>query len=465
MILPDLPRLVRLRHSHISQTLSLVLFTHLVVVSSSTVAATAQTHLCSYTLVVNEFDISKCPSLGEPAQADGAEFQAQKTKTASDLNKFGIPNAQHGNHLYQKPDHKAERHKNLGVDGEDAASLNSLVKDMESKLLDEMVRSRELNSTLSRHEALLSTAQKTLESYKANFTSVFRTMMQMERKLQHQRKINRSLNKKLSNVILDVVEVNNVLTQKIPTGDTTVQSKKFAVESSVGTRSCPGITDSSKQFKDCSEIYDAGHQKSGVYYIKPLYSGCPIPVWCDMDAPKAGWLVIQRRKDGSVNFTQPWDKYRSGFGDVSGEHWLGNDNIFLLTNQDRYQLRIDLWDFSGNRVFAIYSSFKIDGERDGYKLHISGFSGSAQDSLHKHNNKKFSTIDRDQDTRREANCAQEWEAGWWFDNCWFALLNGLYQNRSDVSWRGLAWSHWKREQLKATEMKIRPQQELTEQDE
>lgn len=81
-----------------------------------------------------------------------------------------------------------------------------------------------------------------------------------------------------------------------------------------------------------------------------------------MDSPNAGWLVIQRRKDGSVDFRQLWDKYRSGFGDVSGEHWLGNDNIFLLTNQGRYQLRVDLWDFSGNRVYAIYSSFKIDGE-------------------------------------------------------------------------------------------------------
>lgn len=96
------------------------------------------------------------------------------------------------------------------------------------------------------------------------------------------------------------------------------------------------------------------------------------------------------------------------------------------------------------------------GERDGYRLHITGFSGSAQDSLHNHNNKKFSTTDRDNDARREASCAQEWEAGWWFDNCWFALLNGPYHNRSDVSWRGLAWNHWKREQLKASEMKIRP---------
>ncbi|BFZ12542.1 hypothetical protein BsWGS_15581 [Bradybaena similaris] len=175
-----------------------------------------------------------------------------------------------------------------------------------------------------------------------------------------------------------------------------------------------------------------------------------------MESPKGGWLVIQRRRDGSVDFSRQWNQYRSGFGDVSGEHWLGNDNIFLLTNQERYQLRIDLWDFSGNRVHALYSDFKIDGERDGYKLHISGYTGSAHDAMQRHNHRMFSTPDRDNDVRREANCAHEWEAGWWFDHCWYALLNGPYQNRSDVSWRGLAWNSWKREQLKASEMKIRP---------
>jgi hypothetical protein len=175
-----------------------------------------------------------------------------------------------------------------------------------------------------------------------------------------------------------------------------------------------------------------------------------------MDSPGGGWIVFQRRKDGSVKFDRNWDEYRHGFGDISSEHWLGLDNLFLLTNQARYQLRVDLWDFSGNRVHAIYSNFKIEGERDGFRLQVSGYSGSAKDSLQKHHNKKFSTRDRDNDGRRDASCAHEWEAGWWFDNCWFALLNGPYHNRSDVSWRGLAWNHWKREQLMASEMKFKP---------
>ena len=33
--------------------------------------------------------------------------------------------------------------------------------------------------------------------------------------------------------------------------------------------------------------------------------------------------VIQRRYDGSVNFTRSWDIYKSGFGRSDGEYWLG----------------------------------------------------------------------------------------------------------------------------------------------
>ena len=66
-----------------------------------------------------------------------------------------------------------------------------------------------------------------------------------------QRKINRSLNKKLSNVLLDVVEVNNVLTRvpKTSQDGVKVTTKNFTVQSVAHVRSCPGVTDKSPTFR------------------------------------------------------------------------------------------------------------------------------------------------------------------------------------------------------------------------
>ncbi|KAK2909470.1 hypothetical protein Q8A67_005307 [Cirrhinus molitorella] len=77
--------------------------------------------------------------------------------------------------------------------------------------------------------------------------------------------------------------------------------------------------------------------------------------------------------DGSVSFYRPWKEYKRGFGNVEGEYWLGLENIYQLTRKKQYMLRVDMEDFGGNKVFALYSSFSVDCETDGYQLHVSGF--------------------------------------------------------------------------------------------
>ncbi|KAJ8877532.1 hypothetical protein PR048_021987 [Dryococelus australis] len=63
-------------------------------------------------------------------------------------------------------------------------------------------------------------------------------------------------------------------------------------------------------------------------------------------------LVIQRRDDFGEpreNFNRDWADYKNGFGNPAKEFWLGNENIYMLTNNEDYMLRIELEDFEGNK--------------------------------------------------------------------------------------------------------------------
>ena len=95
------------------------------------------------------------------------------------------------------------------------------------------------------------------------------------------------------------------------------------------------------------------------------------------------WTIIQRRFDGSVDFYRNWTEYKEGFGDVNREFWLGNDAIHQITSSANYSLKIYLnaWD---NITYAMYDTFKVADETDGYQLTIGGYSGDAGDSMSYH---------------------------------------------------------------------------------
>ncbi|XP_062587735.1 ficolin-1-like [Saccostrea cucullata] len=86
--------------------------------------------------------------------------------------------------------------------------------------------------------------------------------------------------------------------------------------------------------------------------------------------------MIQRRVDGSVNFYRGWTEYKNGFGDLHSESWIGLDNIRLLVTNGYTVLRVEL-EYGTESVYAEYSSFYIAGEKDNYRIHVSGYSGTA----------------------------------------------------------------------------------------
>ncbi|XP_034016256.1 angiopoietin-4-like [Thalassophryne amazonica] len=171
---------------------------------------------------------------------------------------------------------------------------------------------------------------------------------------------------------------------------------------------------------DCASLYHRGVRRSGVYTVI-LSAGATVSVFCDMETEGGGWTVFQRRHDGSVSFNRGWSEYRDGFGEPRGEHWLGNQQLHLLSNHGHYSLRIDLQDWSHTHKYALYHNFRIDDEENQYHLHVSGFSGTVEDSFGwYHDQHRFSTPDTGN------ICAEISHAGWWFHQCFYANLNGIY---------------------------------------
>ncbi|TKS80179.1 Angiopoietin-related protein 1 [Collichthys lucidus] len=178
-------------------------------------------------------------------------------------------------------------------------------------------------------------------------------------------------------------------------------------------------------FRDCLAAQEAGHSTSGMYLIRPDEAERPVQAWCEQDIDNGGWTVIQSRRDGSVNFFRNWDNYKSGFGNIDGEYWLGLEGIYNLGRQGDYKLLVELEDWMAKKVYAQYSSFHLEPESEGYRLRLGTYQGNAGDSLSSHNGKQFTTLDRDKDAF-SGNCAHFHKGGWWYNACGQTNLNGVW---------------------------------------
>ncbi|XP_013107997.2 angiopoietin-related protein 1-like [Stomoxys calcitrans] len=140
-----------------------------------------------------------------------------------------------------------------------------------------------------------------------------------------------------------------------------------------------------------------------------------------------GVVVIQRRMDGSVDFSRTWAEYKEGFGNISGEFFIGLETLHKLTNARPYQLFIIMDDWEGDRRVALYDFFVVGSEEHKYGLLSLGtYSGSAGDALSYHLGKNFTTKDQDNERRYENWCPLGHGSGWWHMDCNPCNLNGPY---------------------------------------
>ncbi|KAI8490992.1 hypothetical protein Bbelb_314110 [Branchiostoma belcheri] len=244
----------------------------------------------------------------------------------------------------------------------------------------------------------------------------------------------------------------------------------------------PAVSTRQNYFSDCSEIHTAkngyGGVSDGVYKILPVDLSSPISVYCDQTTDGGGWTVMQRRFDGSIDFNRPYNDFRYGFGSANGEQWLGLENMYRLTEQNAYELYIELEDWNSVVKYAKYSSFSVGRRSSNYRLSVGGYTGTAGDgfslssssSIYYLSGRYFSARDVDLDTNIRS-CAGGFSAftgGWWYSSCGYSALNGPYlrpSDRTSYSGYGIFWEQFGgsyRYYLKKSKMMVRPANFKTE---
>ncbi|MCL4138779.1 UNVERIFIED_CONTAM: hypothetical protein GTU68_002479 [Idotea baltica] len=211
-----------------------------------------------------------------------------------------------------------------------------------------------------------------------------------------------------------------------------------------------------------------GDTESGVQTVYPFSGNVhrPVSVFCDQTTDGGGWTVIQRRADlpQREDFFRDWVDYQIGFGNLTGEFWLGLDNIHALVRQTQMELRVDLEDFDGKKRWAKYDLFHIEDSAGKYRLKLGGYQGNAGDSLSYDNDQQFSTRNCDYDSSSSRNCAELRKGAWWYNACSYSNLNGFQHresyesasNNGGIFWyefRGFDYS------LKSTQLSVRPRLE------
>jgi hypothetical protein len=149
-------------------------------------------------------------------------------------------------------------------------------------------------------------------------------------------------------------------------------------------------------------------------------------------------ILIQQNLDGSNFFNRTWAEFKAGFGDPSGNYWLGNEQLYQLTKDNQYKLHFDLQsDATGLWYVAEYSSFTVASEADNYRMNVAGFSGNASyDALGYHNGMMFSAKDRDNDAWSD-NCAVSTGGGFWHNSCAMCCVNTMRGLPGSFRWYNL----------------------------
>nr|XP_045621949.1 angiopoietin-2-like [Procambarus clarkii] len=219
-----------------------------------------------------------------------------------------------------------------------------------------------------------------------------------------------------------------------------------------------------KTAKDCAELYCRGARMNGVYVIKPDRKGQQVSAWCDMTSNGGGWTVFIKRDKKAipqVSFAKDWTQYKTGFGNISTEYWLGLEWLYQLTKPSPQTLLLSATNMHGEPGWAIWSIFRVKAESTGFQLLVNEYQEKSTmgDQLVQHLNHsdmRFSTHDRDHDRWSGSSCARIYGegGGWWYRACSWFFPTTSHGNLRTYYWKPRAdkWVY-----LSQLQMMVRPQ--------
>ena len=199
----------------------------------------------------------------------------------------------------------------------------------------------------------------------------------------------------------------------------------------------------------------SSHDASGVYWINEFCGDecTKAEAYCDNNNG-GGWLVVQRRQDGSLDFNRTWAEYEDGFGNLTGEFWYGLKALHCLTGQGGWEMQMDIKLADGTDIFHQYNLFKVAASKDKYQLTVEGYKGNESITMASSNRMYFTTKDSDND-RYLTNCALLYgptkpSGGWWYNKCWSMNPNSFYIH-NEGAYRGYGARN-----VQFIDIKIRP---------
>ncbi|KAH8328477.1 hypothetical protein KR067_009867, partial [Drosophila pandora] len=378
-----------------------------------------------------------------------------------------------------------EKNERIREKNEIINKLNDQIKELTSKISNEIIKrcpypkdvSGEIGDTnriinFLKQGKLIIEQDKEIQTIKEQITTKNLQIQEIKNEIKRKDELLNTINKKIHEneeqirlKDMEILEIKNDIKEKdelLNAKDKELQEKNYQAKRKDDQNReltnrlkiiSQNLSNANEKLSKSDETNFCPYTGSGTFHIQ-------IPKSFKAPCNGSGWMVIQRRMDGSVDFDRTWNEYKEGFGNITGEFFIGLEKLHLLTHARPHELKILMGDIHGDTAVAHYDDFKIGNEDKLYALEVLGkFSGDAGDSLKYHKNMKFSTFDKDNDLDIDGNCGIYYAAGWWFNHCSKSSLNGNFKRNGQIKGtRGIFWSSWKKSKVSLTfvQMMIKP---------